>query len=41
MISGGGAHLSWPSIADVEGGGKTSVKLFTVIPPVYAVVNVD
>ena len=36
-----GAHLSWPSIADGEGGGKTSARLFTVIPPVYVVLNVD
>ena len=45
VISWGGGvyipHLSWPSNVDVKGGGKTSAGLFTVIPPVYAVLNVD
>ena len=36
-----GAHLSWPSIADGEGGGEPFVRLFTVIPPIYVVLNVD
>ena len=34
-------HVSWPSNVDGEGGGNPSVRLFTVIPPVYAVLNVD